>query len=367
MKLVLCFFMPKPNPILKIILNRSICVLVFIFCVFVFCSILSDLVLAERKPILLSPRNMTIPITIEILEDDVCNISLEIIPIKRSYENESIVFSNILTDVNSSMEYSIEYWLEDLSGNILQSRSTSKQGQKSFYVRKQQDASQGYWIKNRLLWLDCDVVAGKNESAEMVVLKIPNFGTDSEDSVNIFDEDMDPYVKETPKNNISTTNISINKTAKNADVNSSIKSDAINTGINHNSSQTSNISTNISISATNKSAVQTLKSSNNPSFLQNNSLGLVNILNSTSLQEDIRSNNLNRSGNNPGQEDFQVVYESSNAKSKKLVYYMILVVFACISIFTVTLLKTDKTDSKTDHITDTGVDNEGKRNKTIGR
>ncbi|MBU0471235.1 MAG: hypothetical protein KKF65_01325, partial [Nanoarchaeota archaeon] len=81
----------------------------------------------------LANNEIEIALTINILEDyDVCNFLMSIESEKSTYESgEAIIFEHVLN--RKPENFQIEYWIEDLSGEIIKSkRNTTNLNKKSY-------------------------------------------------------------------------------------------------------------------------------------------------------------------------------------------------------------------------------------------
>ena len=99
-----------------------------------------------------------------------CNVSISITTFKEIYwDNESIKFYNNLS--NESFPYLIEYWIEDLFGNVIKERTnTSNTNQKSYSPEiSEQDLV--LMIKNNLHALCNDSELSDNYAEKIVIIK----------------------------------------------------------------------------------------------------------------------------------------------------------------------------------------------------
>lgn len=114
--------------------------------------------------------------TTNITTDNYCNIALNIL-IKNSstiYENDvSIKFQNKLMKenyTNIDEEYVIDYWVEDLFGNIIKNKiSTNNQDEKSF-TPKIEEPDKILVIKNMLKNISCNLSNTSDVSGERIIL-----------------------------------------------------------------------------------------------------------------------------------------------------------------------------------------------------
>ena len=99
--------------------------------------------------------------------EESCNVSIEITTSKLFYDNESIDFRFKLNDKPS--EYKIEYWVEDMFGNIVKDkRNTTNLNKKSFTPNV--EGVQAFLIKAQFIELDCENIQ-KGTFESMVLFK----------------------------------------------------------------------------------------------------------------------------------------------------------------------------------------------------
>lgn len=97
-----------------------------------------------------------------------CNVSLSIDA--KSLESGKIEFYNRLN--NKSFNYIIEYWIEDIDGNIIKRKTnTSNQNKKTFTPK---NTDNGIIIKSRIAKIDCDDVNLDDNFAEKKFYTLTN-------------------------------------------------------------------------------------------------------------------------------------------------------------------------------------------------
>ena len=117
----------------------------------------------------------------------VCNISVNITSSKTIYTDEKITFYNKIS--NNSFPYKIEYWIEDLFGDIIKSkRNTTNTNQKSFSP-SYTELDQVLILKNKLVFINCTNINIDSIFAEKLVIAAKNSSetdtTASDSSINI--------------------------------------------------------------------------------------------------------------------------------------------------------------------------------------
>lgn len=99
-----------------------------------------------------------------------CNISINATTDKFVYNNnEQIKIHNKLS--NSSFFYTIEYWIEDLFGEIIKKRyNTTNQNQKT-YTAKINELDRVYVLRNRIAMIGCNNTSSKTSDEKYVIIK----------------------------------------------------------------------------------------------------------------------------------------------------------------------------------------------------
>lgn len=116
--------------------------------------------------------------------NNTCNISINLSVEKTIYNNqEQIVYHNTLT--NDSIPFTIEYWIEDLFGTIVKSKTNTTNLNQKTYTPNIDGTEKVLLIKNRLSSLACNNF-GNTESEKLIVV-INNITLDEESSINIQD------------------------------------------------------------------------------------------------------------------------------------------------------------------------------------
>jgi hypothetical protein len=102
-------------------------------------------------------------------ETNSCDVSLEIFTGKTIYEDEPIKFTHVLS--NASYNFGIEYWIEDLFGNIVKAkRNTTNLNEKS-YTPSIDESEKTLLIKSTLSVNCPDTNLSNNRAEKMVVVK----------------------------------------------------------------------------------------------------------------------------------------------------------------------------------------------------
>ncbi|MBL7050852.1 hypothetical protein ISS04_01675 [Candidatus Woesearchaeota archaeon] len=113
-----------------------------------------------------------------------CNISINLSVEKTIYNNqEQIVYHNTLT--NDSIPFTIEYWIEDLFGTIVKSKTNTTNLNQKTYTPNIDGTEKVLLIKNRLLSLACNNFG--NTESEKLIAVINNITLDEESYINIQD------------------------------------------------------------------------------------------------------------------------------------------------------------------------------------
>jgi hypothetical protein len=99
-----------------------------------------------------------------------CNITSSISTEKFIYENgEPVKFYNLLN--NETLPYKIEYWIEDLFGNVVKKRyNTTNTNQKSF-TKKIEEQDSVFLIKNQVYPLCDDINNSDNKAKRLFIIK----------------------------------------------------------------------------------------------------------------------------------------------------------------------------------------------------
>ncbi len=108
--------------------------------------------------------------TVEVIDPSTipCNITLTVDINQTIWTlGQTIKFYNLLN--NDSFPYAIEYWIEDLFGDIVKSKiNTSTQTQKS-WTPSITEEDRAFVIKNRLVWLACNDSNQSDNSGEQLI------------------------------------------------------------------------------------------------------------------------------------------------------------------------------------------------------
>ena len=111
-----------------------------------------------------------------LLSDSVCNISLGIRSDKLLYDSgEKIEFYNTLSALKGkdgkTVQYSIEYWIEDLFGNIVKKPVITSNLNKKSYTPKINEPDRVFVIKSRIEWISCNNTCEKTSAMAFVIVK----------------------------------------------------------------------------------------------------------------------------------------------------------------------------------------------------
>lgn len=99
-----------------------------------------------------------------------CNVSLFLETEKQIYEeDEKIKFDNVLSD--ESYPFVIEYWIEDLFGNIVKSKVLTENTNLKSYTPKLNSDDKAFLIKSRLFLVLCNNSNNNTYSEKLVVAK----------------------------------------------------------------------------------------------------------------------------------------------------------------------------------------------------
>ena len=141
---------------------------------------------------------ITINLTLDILPDEkntACNTYIDIETEKDIYQNgERIAFKNLIGDRNHG--FIIEYWIEDLDGNILKKRTKTKNLNTKYFTPKIVEENNLLIIKNEL-YLDCEG-ADKTYSEKIILVKNPDFSKENKNT-DFFENDLSKYTDTKPK------------------------------------------------------------------------------------------------------------------------------------------------------------------------
>ncbi len=109
------------------------------------------------------------PISIQTSQ---CNVTIGI-SAQDIFEDDKIKFYNTLSNAfpGSSYDFEIEYWIEDLEGNIVKNRAVTANLQQKSWTAGRKSA---YIIKNKLKWTDCNSTSAKTSAEKVIVLRNNN-------------------------------------------------------------------------------------------------------------------------------------------------------------------------------------------------
>ena len=117
-----------------------------------------------------------------IPEELTCNISINISTEKIIYNNkETISFYNLIN--NQTFPFTIEYWIEDLFGNILKSKINTTNLNKKSYTPSIEETDKTIIIKNQLFITACNNL-GKTSSQKVLTIK-NNITINQSSSINL--------------------------------------------------------------------------------------------------------------------------------------------------------------------------------------
>lgn len=121
--------------------------------------------------------NISDCLEIEVLDTSTipCNLSLEIDNSKEIYElPEKIKFKPLLSD--KTYPYKIDYWFEDLFGNIIRKKITTLNTNRKSWKPKIDESDKVFLIKINLSFISCNDIDSTDDSAEqMVIVKDPDY------------------------------------------------------------------------------------------------------------------------------------------------------------------------------------------------
>lgn len=103
------------------------------------------------------------------IQTNQCNVAIGI-SAQDIFEDDKVKFYNTLSNTFSSNSYDfeIEYWIEDLEGNIVKNRATTANLQQKSWTAGQKSA---YIIRNRLKWIDCNSTSPKINAEKVIVIR----------------------------------------------------------------------------------------------------------------------------------------------------------------------------------------------------
>ena len=255
-----------------------------------------------------------------------CQVSIRTI-IKNTttiYENNiPIKFYSILDFDNTSIavkNYSIEYWIEDLFGNIIKNKViTSNQDEKT-YTPKIDEDDKVLIIKSVLKSVDCNIT--KNSSEALLIIKNSNYSS--------------PSIQKCPSCNCQSAKES---TSSSVSIPSCIYAE------NTQSADPKSIKpiTKI-VNVCNISAAQ----SKNNSDVQKSTTQSIKKLGSTDVTGSLSESNISNKTQNTGQTTGMIVYESPNLKNRIYALIgLILVGVTCIGIIGYRFLRPKMNTNKT--------------------
>jgi len=121
-------------------------------------------------------QNITINITINTTQNNTmhsCNISIWIETEKNIYENkETVAFYNKLS--NKSIDFEIEYWIEDAFGNVIKKKTVTQNTDKKSYTPDIEEHDLGLVIKSRLNATSCSNVQ-QNDAEKAIIVRKPDY------------------------------------------------------------------------------------------------------------------------------------------------------------------------------------------------
>jgi len=125
----------------------------------------------------LNETNITDCLDIEVLDTSTipCNLSLEIDNSKEIYElPEKIKFKPLLSD--KTYPYKIDYWFEDLFGNMIRKKITTLNTNRKSWKPKIDESDKVFLIKTNLSFISCNDTNSTDNSAEQIVIvKDPDY------------------------------------------------------------------------------------------------------------------------------------------------------------------------------------------------
>jgi len=125
----------------------------------------------------LNETNITDCLDIEVLDTSAipCNLSLEIENTQEIYElPEKIKFKPLLSD--KTYPYKIDYWFEDLFGNIVRKKITTLNTNRKSWKSKIDESDRVFLIKTNLSFISCNDTDLADDSAEeMIIVKNPDY------------------------------------------------------------------------------------------------------------------------------------------------------------------------------------------------
>lgn len=117
-----------------------------------------------------------------ILTSNPCNISLGLITEKNIYSNlERIDFYNTLD--NESLPFVIEYWIEDIFGSIIKSKTNTTNTNQKSYTPSIEEPEKTLIIRNRLLSIACTNTGASSSEKQIAVKNNISFNPNSSISI----------------------------------------------------------------------------------------------------------------------------------------------------------------------------------------
>jgi hypothetical protein len=117
-------------------------------------------------------------------KNKICNVSLALNIEKKVFEkNESIVFDHLLS--NTTFEFEIEYWVEDLFGNEIKIKHMTDNLNEKQFSPDFDEQDKAYFIKSNLTKISCNNTGTKTFSETLVVVKGDMANKKNQSQINI--------------------------------------------------------------------------------------------------------------------------------------------------------------------------------------
>ncbi|HZX12714.1 MAG TPA: hypothetical protein VFE88_04630 [Candidatus Nanoarchaeia archaeon] len=109
-----------------------------------------------------------------VLDEGVCEVSLEVFAEKQMYNNsDKVKFYNKLSD--ESFPFKIEYWVEDAAGDVVKNPVVTQNTKQKSFTPRIKEKEKVFVIKSRLVEIECQNKAANIESEFVFVVVNPLF------------------------------------------------------------------------------------------------------------------------------------------------------------------------------------------------
>ncbi|HLC58871.1 MAG TPA: hypothetical protein VJI68_03335 [Candidatus Nanoarchaeia archaeon] len=287
-------------------------------------------------------NNETIKEEIELPENS-CNIQLNLTTDKEYYKNgEKITINNILN--NKSIDFDIEYWIENLNGSIIKNKTITKNTLAKQYTPKL-DNNSTLVIKNNLTTLNCININNNTYNELKVFIEV-----EKEPNSNLTLKEIIPRNKKLKLGENLTINLKVytgnisNYTITTEIENITNKTELILNKYNYTDLTILNkINENCNIIPNN----YTLIINSNSSLIKDNITIINECVNQTANNAIILQNSTQNSSENLINQELNpitghIVYESSNIKAKKIGVYTLVAILVTLIITFITKKSTLK-------------------------